>query len=437
MRIATGETVTPFPPRALALALALMLAPATAPAASSHAAMRKAGRENPARALVDLLEVAKKGVPTPAQINTAMRRLLRQLNAQTPSARALVEDGLARQRGLMKSIVETMGRGEGADGAPLEVFSGTRDLRNHYLETTTRKDVHIFYPGTVLGVNPLSDAETAQLPFGDFVEVPALRRRSRSYGTQYLSLAGNARTPYAFSYGFLRGRSRDRRRVARPFMMLAREPWAAAAKHAPALLDLLRGVADRVTHDFTQHQLYYSANRMTLGGEAWWNTFADYTHDNNYERSAMLGHFFIMQDAFERDPTYKAKVLGEAAEFVRLADTMADQQTRELYDAKVAAGQAGPAVRAAAAREARAQADYFVDVYFKKNLFYIMDPRRTPELAKVVAAHPFLDEGRAFQRSIWELAANAKMIGSFHSHADLMARYRAYVNGDGAPYRSK
>ena len=78
-------------------------------------------------------------------------------------------------------------------------------------------------------------------------------------------------------------------------------------------------------------------------------------------------------------------ILRQAARFEELANRLYEEVRRDRPEA-----------------EAAALRDYFLEVYFNKNLFFILSPLENPELKAIRDRHPVLQRNHVLPAAIWQ-----------------------------------
>ena len=347
----------------------------------------------------------------------ALDETLRAIDAGGPRGVALLIRSLRKQTILAPSLVK-LGRGERPGGARVDLFGDEAGLRAHYLALgelvadhhARRRPGRIHTADVILGASPFGEGD------GTIHEV---RFATGHMARIFPFTAGNAQARYPYLFGFL-----DKDGITTPIVLLGREPWSAATRFAPRLLQALLTVMKLSSHDVTMHDLF----NFTWTPPGWWltsqgarwGTAGKKVHFTGIELNSFLGHFSAMQDLFARRPRVRRALLRQARAFEGEVDRLHDRIVKDLTEA----GQA----RELAAATAGSLRDYFLEVYFNKNLFFVLSAEDDPELRQICERHPVLQRNRRMQAEVWRrYRAGGAPVGARDFPA-LLEEYRRGVN---------
>ena len=375
-------------------------------------------------------------------VRQAMTAVLDELQAEYGHSREVTTMLKKKLAMTADSIIRVMGTGPTRDGKRVTVFSSRAELEAHYDRVLEPRSVSLYDPRVIIGVDHISAEELAQIQAASQANPDNIQGVNNSsqlnssrYGYQLRMNLGAGGVRFPYSYGFVRFRTQDGRRVMRALVSVDKEPYAAAVRHAPELLGLLESAMNVITHDNTMHNLWHQNGAADPGDLATFHQrmnetkWSDLPIPNNEVDSA-VGHYLVMQDVFSRRPGVRRALLNQAKKFERLAERMRVQYRnaliREAVGGRLRA--LSPEARAALIADANGRADavkaYFLTAYFNKTLTYVMPPETHPEIKKVFDRHPFLYKNRKFAEQVVSRARSHTLAYPAASHAELLRDYR-------------
>ena len=425
----------------LALCSLLLLSPAlrAEPGDSGAVRPRVQGR------IAAKLDLGGGGAPLRDQgaVRAAMTQVLDELQAEYGDSRQVTSMLKRKLAMTADSIIRVMGTGPTRDGKRATVFSTRAELEAHYDRVLAPRSVSLYDPRVIVGIDHISAEELAQIQAASQANPDNIQGVNNSsklnasrYGYQLRMNLGAENMRFPYSYGFVRFQTRDGRRVMRALVSIDREPYAAAARHAPGLLTLLETAMNVITHDNTMHNLWHQNGAVDPGDLSTFHArmnetrWSDLPVPNNEVDSA-VGHYLVMQDVFASKPAVKRTLLRQARKFERLAERMRVQYRNELFRAALA-GRAPRdvpsaerrALMADANRRADAVKSYYLTAYFNKTLTYVMPPEAHPEIKRIFDRNRFLYKNRKFAEQVVGRAQSGKLAYPAASHAELLRDYR-------------
>lgn len=391
------------------------------------------------------LDLASGGAPLPddGAVRIAMTQVLDQLQAEYGDSRQVTSMLKKKLAMTADSIIRVMGQGPTRDGKKVTVFSNRAQLEAHYDRVLKPHSVSLYDPRVIVGVDHISSAELAQIQAASQANPDNIQGVNSStalntsrYGYQLRMNLGAQDMRFPYSYGFVRFQTRDGRRVMRALVSIDKEPYAAAARHAPELLSLLETAMNVITHDNTMHNLWHQNGAAEPGDLATFHKrmnetkWSDLPAPNN-EIDSAVGHYLVMQDVFATKPAVKRSLLAQARRFERMAERMRVKYRNEIYraglggrDARKVPSAERRALMADAHRRADAIKSYYLTAYFNKTLTYVMPPEAHPAIKRIFDRNRFLYKNRKFAEQVVGRARAGKLAYPAASHAELLRDYR-------------
>lgn len=338
-------------------------------------------------------------------------------NAMPGLGRVIWQD-VKSLRYLMPELVDALGkRPDVADGP--DAFRSESELMDLLLATHGNAEGRAYTSGrAAIAVDPIPEGDQVSRGVGGDPRIQLTRPLEGHEELQIKALTVPARTVcgtsdskrgvrrmFPYYHAFMPSYAADGHHVDLPIAVYGRTPYAHAARVAPEIMEKTTLLAGLVTHDVTAHAIFPN---WSFASDAWRTRLEqeglqpDKTMTVPIEWASIVAHFMAFQCLLLRER--KAAVEAESDKrpirdaMVRQAKDFAELVSGKLHDQvyrstfkeqKRALANSNPdwspreiveEASKEAELEAAANRDYWLQIYFNKNLFFIMSPYEDEDL---------------------------------------------------------
>lgn len=355
----------------------------------------------------------------PKNAKRALLDLHLALNNALPARGRVIWQDIKSLRFLLPELVAALGtQPDGASGP--DAFRSEAELMDLLLAVHGSSEGRAYTSGrAAIAVDPLPEGEGVSQGIRSDARIELARYGDDGYDELQLTsltvpmstVCGTSdkkrgvRRMFPYHHAFMPSYAADGQRVDLPIAVYGRTPYAHAARVAPEIMEKTALLAGLVTHDVTAHAIFPnwgfndSSWRERLEGEG---LQPDKTMTVPIEWASLVAHFMAfsclllgerkaaLESGSGKRPIRDA-MIRQAKDFAELVSgKLHDEVYRATFKAaKRKLAKAHPEwanrdIVGEASKEAELEAsanrDYWLQIYFNKNLFFIMSPYEDEEL---------------------------------------------------------